>query len=62
MDKGNKSDLRLSIEEAMVDAARVSGAFAVDEAFAMHGAHGIDDLPQGSYEQVFSELMRLISN
>ena len=54
--------MRLSIEMAVDEAIRVSGESAVKDAFSMFGAKGIDDLPEHSYEQVFSELTRLASD
>lgn len=62
MKQNRESDMRLSIEMAVDEAIRVSGESAVKDAFSMFGAKGIDDLPEHSYEQVFSELTRLASD
>lgn len=61
MNSDEQKSWLMSIEEAVVDATEASGLHAVDEVFAMHGARGIDDLSGDSYEQVFSELVRLAS-
>lgn len=62
MKRNRASDLRLSIESATEDAIAKSGIDAVRDVFAMYGARSADDLPEDYYEQVFSDLMLLVSD
>lgn len=52
-------NLRMSIESVADEVASELGSECVKEVFSMYGASSIENLSEGAYEQVFSELMRL---
>lgn len=62
MNSDERKSWLMSIEDAVFRTESVGEINRVREVFTMFRANSLDDLPENSFEQVFSELMLLASS